>query len=90
MVTISYSIARSKEMFCGPEISFNSCSIVQGISDHCGVLLEVEWEGICGEPQIERFVPVYRQTNVLGLQTFLRNKFDSWASNCSCIEEIWN
>jgi hypothetical protein len=27
-----------------PETSFTSCSIVQGISDHCGVLLEVEWE----------------------------------------------
>jgi hypothetical protein len=29
-----------------PESSFTSCSIVQGISDHCGVLLEVEWEKI--------------------------------------------
>jgi hypothetical protein len=27
-----------------PESSFTSCSIVQGISDHCWVLLEVEWE----------------------------------------------
>jgi hypothetical protein len=26
-----------------PESSFTSCSIVQGISDHCGVLLEVDW-----------------------------------------------
>jgi hypothetical protein len=27
-----------------PESSFTSCSIAQGISDHCGVLLEVEWK----------------------------------------------
>jgi hypothetical protein len=27
-----------------PESLFTSCSIVQGISDHCRVLLEVEWE----------------------------------------------
>jgi len=26
-----------------PESAFNSCSNVQGISDHCGVLQEVEW-----------------------------------------------
>jgi hypothetical protein len=29
-----------------PESSFTSCSIVQGITDHCGVSLEVEWEEI--------------------------------------------
>jgi hypothetical protein len=29
-----------------PESLFTSCTIVQGISDHCGVLLEVEWEKI--------------------------------------------
>ena len=27
-----------------PESSFTSSSIVQGISDHHGVILEVEWE----------------------------------------------
>jgi hypothetical protein len=29
-----------------PESLFTSCSMVQGISDHCGVLSEVEWEEI--------------------------------------------
>jgi hypothetical protein len=36
-----------------PESSFTSCSIVQGISDHCGALLQVEWEENCCEPQVE-------------------------------------
>ena len=71
-----------------PESSFNSCSIVQGISDHCGVLLEVEWGEKCREPQAERLVPVYHKTNVSRLHSFLRNKFPSWASNGSCVEDI--
>jgi DNA-directed RNA polymerase alpha subunit len=33
---------------------------------------------------------VYNKTDVLGLQTFLRDKFSVWASNGSCVEEIWN
>jgi hypothetical protein len=33
---------------------------------------------------------VYSKTNVLGLQTFLQNKFTTWASNYSSTEEIWN
>jgi hypothetical protein len=71
-----------------PESSFNSCSVVQGISDQCGVLLVVEWEEKCFEPQTDRLVPVYHKTNSLGLQTFLRDKFAKWASNGSCVEEI--
>jgi hypothetical protein len=33
---------------------------------------------------------VYNKTDVLGLQTFLRDKFAVWASNGSCVYEIWN
>ena len=73
-----------------PESSFTSSSIVQGISDHSGVILEVEREESGCESQVERVVPVYNKTDVLGLQTFLRDKFEVWASNGSCVEEIWN
>jgi len=45
-------------------------------------MLEVEWEKSGREPQVER--------GVLDLQTFLRDKFAVWASNGSCVEEIWN
>jgi len=65
----------------GPENSIVSCSIVQGISDHCGVLLEVEWGEIWGAPQMERLIPVYNKTDVLGLQ--LRDKLARWAENGS-------
>jgi hypothetical protein len=41
-----------------PESSVTSTSIVQGISDLYGVILEVEWEDTCTEPQVERVVPV--------------------------------
>jgi hypothetical protein len=41
-----------------PESSFTSSIIVQGISDQCGVLLEVEWEENYCRPQVERLVPV--------------------------------
>jgi hypothetical protein len=70
-----------------PESSFTSSSIAQGISDHNAVILEGEWEGNCLEPQLERVVPVYNKTEVLGLQTFLRDKFAVWASS---VEELWN
>ena len=72
------------------EISVTSSSIVQGISDNSGVILEVDWVEIFREPQVERAVPVYNKTDVLGLKTFLRKKFAVWASRGSSVEEIWN
>jgi len=39
-----------------PESSLISCNILLGISDHNGVLLEVEWDEICWEPEVERIV----------------------------------
>jgi len=32
---------------------------------------------------------VYHKTKVPGLQNYLKGKFASWASNGSCVEEIW-
>jgi len=72
-----------------PKSAFTSCSNVQGIGDHCRVLLEVEWGENCCEHQVDRLVPVYHKTNVTGLQIFLRRKFASCASNGNCMQEIW-
>jgi hypothetical protein len=33
------------------------------------------------DPQVERIVPLYHKTDVLGLQAFLREKFKLWAGN---------
>ena len=44
-----------------PESSFTSSSIVQGISDHYGVMLEVEWGKSGCETQVERVIPVYKK-----------------------------
>jgi hypothetical protein len=63
---------------------------VQGIRDHNGVILEVDLEENCLEPQLERVVPVYNKTEVLGLQTFLHDKIAVWASNSSSVEELRN
>jgi hypothetical protein len=71
------------------EDSFISCNILPGISDHNGVLLKVEWDNIFREPKVERIVPVYHKTDVLGLQGFLREKFSLWTVNGCCVEEIW-
>jgi hypothetical protein len=73
-----------------PESSLISCNIVPGISDHNGVLVEVERYEKCREPQVEISVPVYHKTDVLGLQAFLREKFELWAGNGSSVEEIWD
>jgi len=50
-----------------PESSVTSSGTVQGVSDHLAVILEVEWEDTCTEPQVERVVPVYNKTDVSGL-----------------------
>ena len=73
-----------------PESSFTSSSIVQGISDHHGVILEIDWEEKFFEHQLERAIPVYNRTDVLGLQTYLRDRFAVWASNGSSVKQIWN
>jgi len=72
-----------------PEISLISCNIFPGISDHDGALLEVEWDEICRETKVEIIFPVYHETNMLGLQAYLRKKFNLWVGNGSCVEEIW-
>jgi hypothetical protein len=69
-----------------PEISVFSTSTVQGINDHYGVTLEVELEDNFCEPQVERVVPVYNKTDVLGLQSFLRDKFVVCVNIGSCVE----
>jgi hypothetical protein len=71
------------------ECSLISCNILPGISDHNGVLLEVEWDGICRETKVESIVPVYHKIDVLGLQEFLLEKFRLWGGNGSCVEDIW-
>jgi hypothetical protein len=45
-----------------PESALISCSTVQGISDHCGVLLEVEWIGSGVVTQQKRSVLAYHKT----------------------------
>ena len=72
-----------------PEISLISCNTLPGISDHNGVLLEVEWHEIFRQPNVKRSVPVYHKTDAVGLQVFLREKFSQWAGNGSSVEEIW-
>jgi len=57
-----------------PESSVTSSGIVQGVSDRLAVILEVDWDDTCTEPQVERVVPVYNKTDVSGLQTFLHDK----------------
>jgi hypothetical protein len=39
------------------EIAFISCGTVQGIGDHCGVLLEVKWVGRGLVMQEKQLVP---------------------------------
>jgi hypothetical protein len=71
-----------------PESSLISCDTVQGISDHCGVLLDVEWAEKGFVTQEKRLVPAYHKTNVLGLQESFRHKLPTWANNGSCVEDI--
>ena len=51
-------------------------------------LLEGEGDENCREPKVERIVPLYHKTDVLGQQVFLREKFYLCAGNGGCVEEI--
>ena len=73
-----------------PDCSFTSSSIVQGISDHHKAMLEVDWEENSIVPQSESLIPVYYKTDVVGLQTFLRDRFSVWANNGSSVWQVWN
>jgi len=55
-----------------PTDSLVSCSIVQGVSNHSGALLVIDWSKTCRSPQMEKFVPLYSKTDVLVLPTFAR------------------
>jgi hypothetical protein len=70
-------------------VSLNSSNIFLGISEHNGVLLEVEWDEICSEPKVERIIPLYQKTDILDMKVFLRDNFNLWARKSSCAEEIW-
>ena len=61
----------------------------KGVSDHHAVILEVDWEDTCIEPQVEWVVPLYNKTDVSGLRNFLRDKLVVFASNGRSVEEIW-
>ena len=47
-----------------PESALISCSTVQEISDHCGVLLDVEWAEKCFVTQEKGLVHAYHKPNV--------------------------
>ena len=51
-------------------------------------MFEVRWDEIFRKTKVERIVPVYHETDVLGLQAFLREIFNMWAGNGNCVEEI--
>ena len=72
------------------ESALISCSTVQGMSDHCGVLLDVEWIGSAVVTQQKGSVLAFHKTDVLGLQSFLWDKLPTWANNGSCVEDILN
>jgi hypothetical protein len=73
-----------------PKSELISCDSVQGISDHCRVLLEMKWEKNGFGIHEKRSIPVSHKTNVVGLQNFLQDKLPTWANNGRCDEDIWN
>ena len=73
-----------------PERALISSGTVQVISDHCRMLLDVEWVEKGFVTLEKQLVPAYHKTNVLGLQNFLRHKLPIWVNNGSCAEDIRN
>jgi hypothetical protein len=70
------------------ESAIISRDAVQGISDHCGVLLLAEWAEKVFVTQEKQPVPAYDKTTVLGPQKILQYKLPTSANDGSCIEDI--
>ena len=63
--------------------------VIQGVSDHQAVILEVKGRDTYSNPQEERLIPIYNKTDSIGLQSFLREKYEGWAGKGKNVEEIW-
>ena len=59
-----------------PEGELITCETVQGIRDHCGVLLDVEWGGTAVRLR-RKDIPVYHKISyyILGLSTIVANSY---------------
>jgi hypothetical protein len=62
-----------------PDSTVSHSEVLQGISDRQAVLLEVKWRDTYSKPREERLIPIYNKADVIGLQTFLREKYGGWA-----------
>ena len=72
-----------------PESTVSHSEVIQGVSDHQAVILEVKWRDTYNNPQEEKLIPIYNKTDSIGLQSFLREKYEGWASKGKNVEEIW-
>jgi hypothetical protein len=70
-----------------PESTVRHSEVLQGVSDHQAVILEVKWRDTYSNPQEERFIPIYNKTDIIGLQSFLREEY-GWAGKGKNVEEI--
>jgi hypothetical protein len=72
-----------------PDSTVSHSEVLQGISDHQAVLLEVKWRDTYSNPREDRLIPIYNKADVIGLQTFLREEYGGWAGKGKNVEEIW-
>jgi len=71
-----------------PTFSLVSCSIVLGISNHCGIIGNwLEQNLPCTTSG--KISPVVWQNRCFRFANFPQDKFARWAENGSCMEEIW-
>jgi hypothetical protein len=72
--------------------SLISCNILPEISDHNGVVLEVQWDEIFLQSKVDRvvdrIVPVCHKTDVFSLQLYIGENFNLWPGDGSSVEEI--
>src|SRR5215475_7593352 len=75
--------------FVRPESTVSHSEVIQGVSDHQAVILEVKWRDTYSNPQEEILIPIYNKADGIGLQTFLREEYEGWAGKGKNVEEIW-
>jgi hypothetical protein len=69
-----------------PESTVSHSEVIQGVSDHQTVILEVKGRDMYSNPQEDRIIPIYNKTDSIGLKSFLREEYEGWAGKGKNIE----
>ena len=73
-----------------PTEIFSNLEVIQGISDHNAICMEIFWDRKHTPNIPNRDFRLYKKADVGAFQNFLRENYGEWASKGATVEEVWN